>query len=282
MQMIGAIIVLYNFDEAKVAGNIKRLSASVDVVCAVDNSSSDKGCVFADNEKVRYIPLMANQGIAYAQNVGIECLLGMGCRYMLFVDDDSVVEEGSIPALQRNYEQLQSKGYRVGAVGLRAYNKISGQPYDYAWNRLGEMTLEGEHYTEVSRMMSSGMFTTSDVLQDVGYMETDLFIDGVDSEWCWRGRRKGYRYFVCEDLRLNHMLGLGTRKLLGKEISITPAYRFYYQYRNYLRLVKRGYVPMKWKLLNGFKYLVKAIYYPLLGGDTKAYISNIVRGIKDA
>lgn len=47
--MIGTVVVLYNFDEAEVADNMKRLAASVDLVCAVDNSSSDKGYVFASN-----------------------------------------------------------------------------------------------------------------------------------------------------------------------------------------------------------------------------------------
>lgn len=279
--MIGAIVVVYNFDAEKVVNSIARLAAEVDVVCVVDNSATDSSNVFCANVKVKYIPLLENKGIAYAQNIGIEFLLDQGCTYVFFCDDDSMVEEGAISELRTNYELLREKGFCVGAVGMRAYNKITGCPYPYPCNKVAEHVVDGKVFTEVTDHMSSGTLTTSEVLGIVGNMEEELFIDAVDSEWSWRSRQKGYRYFVCESLRLNHLLGLGTKRILGRNISITPPHRMYYMYRNYLRLIRRSYVPRQWKTHNAVKYFVKAIYYPLLGDDTMAYISNIARGIKD-
>lgn len=219
-----------------------------------------------------------NRGIAAAQNIGIQQMLEQGVSYVLLLDQDSDITEAQIAELRMSYEALQQQGIRLAAISPRPYNKQSGQPYPYPCNYIGKHT---ERYTEVTDLMSSGMLIACDAIRTIGCMEEELFIDGVDSEWCWRAMSKGYRLFVDEDIHLEHMLGLGNKTVAGKTISVTPPHRMYYMYRNYLRLCQRNYVPTRWKWHNGVKYMLKAIYYPLFGGDKAAYIHHIWRGIKD-
>lgn len=219
-----------------------------------------------------------NQGIAAAQNIGIHRLLEQGVDYVLLLDQDSCITEAQIEELSRSYESLQQQGVRLAAISPRPYNKRSGQPYPYPCNYVGQ---HSERYTEVTDLMSSGMLISCDAIRTVGVMEEELFIDGVDSEWCWRAMSKGYRLFVDEAIHLAHMLGLGNRTVAGKTISLTPPYRMYYMYRNYFQLCRRNYVPARWKWHNGIKYMLKAIYYPLFGEDKLAYLRNISRGIRD-
>lgn len=291
--MTGAIIILYNFSPEKIPAGLAQLCLQTDVVCLVDNSQEDSSAFFLDLKHedgysaIHYIPLCANTGIAHAQNVGITYLLDRGCTHILFSDDDSVLQPGTVTALRESIHTLREQGINVGGVSPRAYNRQTVQPYPYPCNFLSAITLpdappRASRFSEVTDLISSGTLTTSEALRDIGMMEAGLFIDGVDSEWCWRGRSKGWRFFVNEDLRIDHQLGMGTRHVAGRNISLTPPYRMYYMYRNYLRLIKRTYVPFRWKWHNGIKYLMKAVYYPIFGGDAKAYISNIIKGIKDA
>lgn len=218
-----------------------------------------------------------NRGIAAAQNIGLSELQDR-VRYILLLDQDSRITTEQIDALAASYERLQAEGIRLGAISPRPYNKQNGQPYPYPCNYIGQ---HSPRYTEVTDLMSSGMLIATDALREIGPMDETLFIDGVDSEWCWRGRAKGYRMFVDEEIKMEHMLGMGNKTIAGQTISLTPPYRMYYMYRNYLRLCRRDYVPARWKRHNGLKYLAKAIYYPLMGSKRMDYIRNICRGVRD-
>ena len=112
-------------------------------------------------------------------------------------------------------------------------------------------------------------------------MDDGLFIDGVDHEWCWRGRRDGYRFFIDEHTPLSHKLGEGDRYFIFRKVAIPTPFRTYYQFRNYFKLLKRSYVPIYWKCSNGFKYLIKMFYFPFFVAPRKEYLKNIFRGIKD-
>lgn len=216
-----------------------------------------------------------NRGIAAAQNIGIRDLTGR-VDYILFSDADSRIATRDIYALQQSLVELENRGIRVGAIAPRACNRQTHKPYPYPCNFIRNY---GEHYSEVTDLISSGMLVRTEVLQDVGEMEEALFIDGVDSEWCWRARTKGYHLYVDEDIRFEHQLGNGTRTLCGREISVTPPHRMFYMYRNYLRLCLRSYVPTRWKWHNGLKYIIKAIYYPIAGPNRREYLHNIYKGI---
>lgn len=289
--MTGSIIVLYNFSTERVYANLQQHCKQMDIVCLVDNSSTDNSDLFSierlekggitECEKVHYIPLLSNHGIAYAQNIGIDFVTQKGCKHILFSDDDSLLSEDFVHQLKESLIKLQDSGIKVGAVGPRAYNRQTGAPYPYTCNKIRTRTTS-DIFTEVTDLMSSGTLTTTEVISEIGKMDESLFIDGIDSEWCWRGKQKGYRFFVCENIHLQHTLGLGTKDVCGKSISITPPNRMYYMYRNYLRFLKRDYVPMRWKVYNGIKYVLKAVYYPLFGAERREYIKNIIKGIKDA
>lgn len=96
--------------------------------------------------------------------------------------------------------------------------------------------------------MNSGALIASTAFKHAGLMDTQLFIDGVDSEWCWRASYlMKATFYVDKNIKLAHYLGIDNKRICGKEISITPPFRMYYQYRNYIRLLKRRYVPSSWK-----------------------------------
>ena len=107
-----------------------------------------------------------------------------------------------------------------------------------------------------------------------------LFIDDVDNEWCWRAWHKcGLRSFIVEDAEIGHMLGEGDRFFFLKKVAIASPFRVYYQFRNYLWLCRRDYVPRYWKRKNGMKYFVKLFYFPICVAPRTMYLRRIVRGV---
>jgi rhamnosyltransferase len=117
-------------------------------------------------------------------------------------------------------------------------------------------------------------------LLDVGGFDESLFIDGVDHEWCWRAWHKSqWRSFVVEDAKINHQLGEGDKKVASRSIAIASPFRMYYQFRNYLWLCRRDYVPGYWKKKNGVKYLVKLFYFPICIAPRAMYLKHIIHGV---
>ncbi len=68
-------------------------------------------------------------------------------------------------------------------------------------------------------------------------MEDSLFIDAVDSEYCWRIRHNGFLVIKNNDALLAHKLGDGKKKILGfLYVGVPSPIRHYYQVRNTLLL----------------------------------------------
>ena len=160
-----------------------------------------------------------------------------------------------------------------------AINERTGKKYPFRHKVFQNLVLDNTSIIEVDYVRNSMSLTSSEVLNIVGFMDNSLFIDGVDSEWCWRARVKGYRTFISEDSIIYHCLGKDDRRLLTKEITIPSPNRLFYQYRNFLWLLHRGYVPLRWKLKNFAKYLIKIPYYSLFCSPGGAYFRNIMSGI---
>lgn len=276
---IGAVIVLYDPEQDKIEETVGALNNQVDEICLIDNSSSTHSSWFLNRRNLKYIYLGKNKGIAFAQNVGIRELQNLSCDYILFSDQDSKAMPTLVDSLLKVHSQLSQEGINVATVGTVAINERTGKKYPFRHKVFQNLVLDNTSIIEVDYVRNSMSLTSSEVLNIVGFMDNSLFIDGVDSEWCWRARVKGYRTFISEDSIIYHCLGKDDRRLLTKEITIPSPNRLFYQYRNFLWLLHRGYVPLLWKLKNFAKYLIKIPYYSLFCSPGGAYFRNIMSGI---
>ena len=195
-------------------------------------------------------------------------------------------ESDTVEKLLETYLFLKSEGIKVGGVGTRAINKETGMPYpskskEYEKVEIKTDTQGKATATRCSYIRSSISLIESKIFDEIGNFDEKLFIDGVDNEWCWRAAAVGYTFYIAENAQIQHMLGKESRKIGNKNISISSEFRIYYQFRNYIWLSGRNYVPHWWKFKHFFKYAVKAIYFPLFVKPRMSYARQIVRGIKD-
>lgn len=281
-------MVLYNPTWSQTMEAVDALTPQVDVLCVVDNTpGTDNSARFSGRPDVIYVANGANVGIAAAQNAGIRRLLEQNCDFLIFSDQDSMTEPDTVAKLYDSTMYMMSRGIAVGIVCTRAMNRMTGCKYSISGNgRWTPPELAGdpraEDITECYAVRSSVSMVSASNFLLVGGFDESLFIDGVDHEWCWRAwHHHRLRSFVIESAIMKHMIGEGSRTLAGKSISIPAPMRVYYQYRNYLWLRRRDYIPSAWLKRNLRKYMLKMMYYPVMVAPRMKYLHNILAGIRD-
>lgn len=209
-----------------------------------------------------------NRGIAAAHNEGIRQLMERGCSHIVLLDQDSRLPDDYPQRIVAEYERLSAAaGSALAAVGPSLINGRTGQPYPPA---------AGKH----PFIIASGACLTPQVFEAVGPFDEGLFIDYVDAEWCWRAERLGYRCAQTPALSMTHTVG---RRLLHigpiHDIVSAPP-RYYYQTRNTLLLLRRSYVPLRWKVSRMVKNLLRLFYVPFLAEGGQC-LRHMLRGWRD-
>lgn len=275
-----AIIVLYNPEKEKIIENLRRVLNQVDKVCLIDNSLVSNDYIKEELPESVYYPQYHNFGIAAAQNIGLKYATEHQYDFVLFSDPDSVIPDNAVKSLMNTYRKLTDDGFYVGAVGSTAYSESTNLPYQIKDCFIKK--LDNQRVTEVSYTMNSISFIPLELFRRVGLMDESLFIDGVDDEWCWRATSvTGCRFFLDDNIIIKHNLGRSGGKIGNRMISIASPNRLYYEYRNFIWLKRRDYVPRHWIRYNGWKYLLKIIYYPLFVTPRFINLKFILKGICD-
>lgn len=280
MKRVGCVLVVYNPDFELLSKVIESIINQVDKLFISDNSDSSDINFFNNyKEKVIYHFMGSNAGIAKAQNVGICYFISENFDYIFFLDDDSILQDSIVSKMLKLSDNLVSNNVFLGGVGARPFNRQNGKKYVTGASK--EKKYDKDIF-EVAELMNSASMIPVRLFSEAGLFDESLFIDGVDHEWCWRAYSiTKCRFFILDSATISHMLGKGDKFLLIRDVAIPPPSRTYYQFRNYFILLRRKYVPLKWKAINGIKYLVKMVYFPLFLKPRKEYLFNILKGIND-
>ena len=275
-----AIYVIYNPIFDILQKSIMTLIHQVDEIWISDNSFKKQN-TFIGHKKINYNWLNGNKGISIAQNYGIQYAINKGYEYIIFMDQDSIVKDNYISNLTSAFNTIKKYDPNIVAIGPQAINRDTNKELNTnSYKSLKKA--EDLSYIEVDELMCSGSLWQTDVFNKIGLMDETLFIDGVDYEICWRANKLTNSIFaIYPKCKIEHQLGNGDIKLLQFTLHTPSPIRLYYQYRNYLWLTKRNYVPNRWKIYNGIKYSIKIFLYPFILPNRKEIVKNILKGIKD-
>lgn len=259
------IVVLFNPKLDQIA-NFEHLCKSVDVVF-VDNSKIEN----QHPAKSHYIPLYENKGIAYAQNQGIKYAIKNNFKYILFFDQDSKVDNVYIDNILAEYKRIKKINNGLRILGPLVLDEKNGVEYK------SESKI-GDDCTEVSAVISSGSLVDSDLFNIIGFLDESLFIDYVDCEICWRASNYGFSTYITRNVILFHNVGSLYRTVLGIPFGVSAPFRYYYQFRNMLWLIRREYVPFEWKCKSLFRSILDLIVVPFLSGSYFDTLKNMLKG----
>lgn len=179
------------------------------------------------------VRLPSNGGIAAALNVGIDRARLHDARAVLTLDQDSHVPARMVSALR---DVMEDRGRRVGAVVPEYFAEVR--------QAIGAADSSG---VSIARgAIQSGMLIPLDVVDAVGPLRADFFIDLVDTEYELRLRRGGYEVLAVAGQRLGHALGAKYRRQFAgmtvrlpgipPYITLSTPFRYFYRVRNRLVL----------------------------------------------
>lgn len=283
--MIYAVIVTYNPDLVNLARLLERLQPQLDQIVVVDNASSGSAAKLSQLVSAAQAVLIenpSNLGIAEALNQGSAIARESRADHLLFLDQDSLPAENMVASLLDAFESKQRQGISVAAVGP-SYTDVKGQ-HASPFVRLDGLRLRrvecAEHQTVcVDHLISSGSLLSMPALADIGGMESDLFIDYVDTEWCLRAKSKGYQLYGVADAKMSHDLGDGTVSFMGRKLPLHSPLRHYYLLRNGVWLLRRPWVGFRWRCMDARRLCLIYIVYSLFVGDRVNNWKMMTRGL---
>ena len=259
---IGAVVVLYNptIDEIK---NINSYKKKVDYVVVVDNSSiSNKNEIkkYIDSSIIYYSE-KKNLGLCKGFNIGINILKEKGCQWALLFDADSKLEND----ITKIYKE---------AIKKTDIKKVALFSPVHIYDRNNKKSYNG--YKEISWTMTSGCLFNIDVfIEQQGFFE-ELFVDGLDMDYCFKSRKNGYKIIECGEAVLNHNPA-ETKKIFGIiKFGYAPPFRYYMQARQLI------WVTFKYKKFNIFLiYLYKWFKVIFLFPKKIEFIKAMIKGTQD-
>lgn len=271
---ISIIVVFYNPSKIQIKC-IERLS---DIYFGVIVDNSPKPIINSDRfGKFDYIYNNANLGIAKAQNIGLQRVLShKNVSFIVFLDQDSVVPDNYPRDIVNEYLRVYSQKRNLAALGPMLTDGISDIAYA---SKIHKIRYLAPDLIFKRNIISSGCCISRVVLEDVGMFEENLFIDLVDSEWCWRAGAKGYVCCISTKISIVHSIGKKRIRIGPINDIVSVPFRYFYQYRNYIWMLRRKYVPKKWKFFVGVKYMFRLIYVPLLTENGFESCKFMLKGI---
>lgn len=279
-----AVVVTYQPDLAVLQRQFAALAPQVAAVAIVDNGSREDvqawlAAQAAPGAPHAVLPLGANRGIAAAQNAGIAWAREHAASHVLLMDQDSLPAPGMVAALLAAAASQPA----VAAVGPRYLDTRQDNPPPFIrieGLRLRRLACEpGRPVVPVDYLIASGCLIPVAALDAAGTMREDLFIDYVDIEWGLRAKAAGLQSYGACNAAMSHSLGDTPVRFGGRAIPVHSPLRHYYHVRNAVLLYREPWVPRNWKLVDGWRLVLKFGFYSLMTAPRLRHFSMMLRGL---
>lgn len=291
--MIAAVVVVYCPNLALLDRLLQSVIEQVDRIFVIDNTPESSVALSSPfferySQPISYLPLGENKGIATAQNIGIRQSLNTGHSHVLLLDQDSALRPGMVDRLLTAERNLILAGKQVGAVGPLFIDEKTGKhsfgirPGRFRVKRIS-LDIYSDDPVETEYLIASGSLIRMSVLNSIGLMKDELFIDWVDIEWGLRARTDGYRSFIVPKAIMIHSIGDATVRVFGKDINIHSDIRNYYMIRNATYMLRLTSMQ-KWRLITTIKILQYVVFYSLYSNhrwqNLNLFVNAVIHGIR--
>lgn len=286
---ICAIIVTYNPVLENVKNLLADIESQVNKIIIVDNGSENSNELLDICKEMDFIIteiLSENFGIAFAQNAGVKIAKKNGADFVIYFDQDSSVPEHFVQILKQSFLDL-SNNYKIAATVPIFKDSRFGFYYPLiVLGRFGLRTkiLPTKIQTTpfpISLAISSGTFTSISVLDDIGQMRNDFFIDYVDTEWCLRALSKGYSLYAIPSVCMLHAIGDNSILILKWRIPVHSAFRRYYRIRNAFFLLRLSHVPKLLAIREIAFNFAHQIFLIVTQGNRFGNLKTLIKALKD-
>lgn len=284
---VTAIIVTFNPEILSFRKVIDSIHSQVSSTILVDNGSSNATDIINLISTIPNIHPLFNEeniGLASAQNLAIRHIIESNMTdYVIFFDQDSVLNDGFISNLLETHISLRNSGEQVAAVGPSFIDPSNNKEYPatvYHGPFIKRVALSNKP-VEATFIIASGCLVELETLKVIGNMKDELFIDYIDVEWCLRAKSMGYKVFIAPNAKMRHTIGDNRITILGRTISVHSPLRRYYLVRNSFFMVRLPYVPLGYKIreiiFNGLRTIISV----LTSQHKMKVVSYTLQAVKD-
>lgn len=235
--------------------NLKTLLEQFDVVFLIDNDSNRETRLRLEQEALQNSPRLQvsfndkNKGIAAALNQGFRWAMEQGYDHIIAFDQDSLPASNMTSELLAIYRTHPARE-RIAILAPQIQDAVTGERITYLKKRgafsMQRVSCQNNTIDDVSIVITSGSLNNLKAYKKIGPFRDDFFIDYVDTEYCLRAARHGYKIAVACKAVLHHRLGDQQQKQIGS-LSLRPTFhpplRWYYINRN--RIVMLGMYAFK-------------------------------------
>ena len=209
-------------------------------VIVVDNASTDDSAAMVEScfPQVELIASPGNRGFAGGNNLAMERARG---RYLLLLNSDTQVEPGALTGLvdfMEAHPQAGAAGPKLvhadGALQLSCgrlpnltselINKLLLHKL-FPYFKLGRW--DHAEIRAVGWVTGACLLVRREVVEQVGRLDTRIFMFYEDLEWCMRIRKAGWKIFYYPFSQVLHLGGQSTRQNLGSMLVVSQQSLFY-------------------------------------------------------
>jgi len=234
-ETIAAVLVAYHPDSG-VEERLMAAARQVHKLLIVDNTPVQHRLYDFERmaERIpnaRVLPNGDNIGLGAAYNLGFHEAARYGYRWVLTLDQDTLLQEDFGDVIRRRLTDAQYRDSRARPIGVIGANFVnSATPV--------LQTSASAGLREVDAVISSGSITSVDCWRSIGGYRADFFIDYVDIEFCLRASECGYGVVLVTDVLMIHGMGHTSENALfgvyRRMSSNYPPFRHYFIMRNFV------------------------------------------------
>ena len=270
-------VVLYN-PPSSTCSLLKSLKAQGCIVSIFVNALPEDTCISVYSNLSDFCSFPSeNIGLANALNSIIKIFQSEGFDYLFLFDQDSQIAEGYAAKMINEYSIIAGYDNSIACLAPR----LVDVKHPVAYSSPKSLANAEFHKKLFMTAATSGcLFTQSSFLR-VGYMDHNMFIDGIDHDWCLRAWKNRASIHFSSNSALIHDMGNAFIKFGSslKPIHSNPI-RHYYIVRNSIYMILWKDFPMGWNLLEGFKTIRRIVGYPLLSDKKLLSLKMVTLGFR--
>lgn len=251
---VAIILVNYNGykDTAECVESLSRIDYVNRKIIIVDNGSTDGSLDklrFLENEGIVIINANNNLGFSEGNNIGIQYAIKNKFRYVLLLNNDTVVKPEFLSELVRTAQENNNSVIVTSKI-LYEFDRrtiwYAGGTFSEKTSRtssrgIGEIDIgKYDNSEEVTFVSGCCMLIPTEIISQIGYMSEDYFLYSEDTDLCCKTREYGYKLIYQPKSVIYHKVSASTQKLS----SLMTCYIV----RNKLILIKK-HINQKYKLL---------------------------------